>query len=208
MRNQHRRKTPRQHAKRDTTQSPGPLRKPDAAWLPNDNAGFAAWISAAERASQEYRDAWNNVKGHRGDKKLEQVLEDSCRLMAITAERAYPPGFWEGIDDLNAGKSDHLEIYIAFLEADAYFFGSGYTKAKIIRYLKWLPLTRLQQRRLQEVILRVTDKGFRREFRSYCRLARHVQSDDWLREVEARLESNDPNHALRAQWILDACLKK
>ncbi len=110
--------------------------------------------------------------------------------------------------DLRAGRTTNLEKYLAFLEADPHFFRSGYAKSEVIRGLKRLPLTQTQQRRLQNVVLHVVDKGFRREFRDYCRLARYVQSADWLQELETRLSSRDPNQALRARWVLDACRKK
>ena len=115
---------------------------------------------------------------------------------------------WEEIKNLQAGKTANLEKYLAFLEADPYFFRSGYVKSDVIRGLKRVALTYEQKGRLQSVVLRVVDKGFRREFRDYCRLARHVQTEDWLHEIETRLSSQDPNHALRAQWVLAACQQK
>ena len=163
---------------------------------------------AADRAKQEFDLAWERYRLDRGNEKLARDIDSARQLMWYTLERAYPPGFWEGMEALHAGKTDNLEIYLAFLEADPRFFRSGYAKSEVIRGVKRLLLTTSQQRRLQDVVLRVVDKGFRREFRDYCRLARQVQSADWLREVETRLSSSDPNHVLRAQWVLDACRKR
>jgi hypothetical protein len=178
------------------------------AWLPAPDAGFVAWGRAAERAHAEFDTAWQRYYRRMGDAQLYREQEEARLRWFYTLERAYPPGFWEGMQDLLAGKTDNLEIYLAFLEADLHFFRSGYAKSEVIRGLKRLPLTEVQKRRLQNVVLRVVDKDFRREFRDYCRLARTIQSEDWLREVEARLASCDPNHALRAQWVLEACRRR
>lgn len=180
----------------------------DTNWLPSENADYTAWVLAAERAYREFRIARDHYYENRGYQSQYQAFLKATDLLSYTHKRAYPPDFGKSLKDLYDGTADNLEISIAFLEADGYFFGSGYTKATIIRYLKWLPLTPAQQRRLQEVVLRVIDKGWRQEFRSYEHLARHVQSADWLEEVRCRLASDDPQLAVRARRILDACLKK
>jgi len=151
--------------------------------------------------------AWEAYYAHRSDEKREEH-EHAQALKLYTMVRAFPPGFSEGLVGLMAGKTENVEIYIRFLELDPYFFQSGYAKAYLIRYMKQLPFTTSQQRRLQDLILNVVKKGFRREFRSYCQLARYVQSDSWLLEVEALLASWDPNIALRSRWILAACRQR
>jgi hypothetical protein len=202
------RKIPARKEKRvlkQSVQAPVPPAQSMPSWLPTDSADFVAWGRAAERAYREYKLAFDGPQRHRSDPKALREMEDARQLMRHTLERVVPVGFWEGLADMVPGKSYDMEVYIAFLEADLYFMCSGYAKATIIRYLKWLTLSRAQQRRLQEVVLRVLDKGFRREFRSYCHLARHVQSADWLPAIEARLASSDPNLVLRAKWLLEAC---
>ena len=171
-------------------------------------ADFIAWGQAAVRADTERRIAWESFHQKERDTKLHRQWQDACALFQYTLDHAYPADFWEGFATLLAGTSDNLEPYLAFLEADLYFFRSGYAKTKIIRGLKRLPLTSAQKSCLQNVVLRVVDKGFRREFRDYCRLARYIQSPDWLKEVETRLASDDPDIAVRAKWVLEACRKK
>lgn len=201
------RKIPERRQKSRATKNESPPHTPFAAWLPALDADFSAWGKAAEQAGLEFKAVWKKYQQHRGDEKLRQAVEDARHLWFYALERAYPPGFWEGIADLLAGKTESVEMYIAFLEADLHFFRSGYAKSEVIRGLKRLLLTSSQKRRLQTVVLRVIDRGFRREFRDYCRLARSVQSPDWLREIETRLSSSDPNHSLRARWVLDACIR-
>ena len=208
MPDKHRRKTLQQPEKRrskhiDVTRSP-----PTVFWMPEENAGYEAWAQATVKAMRESGDVLGNYRLHPEDETIRQAMEHASQFIDNAWQHAYPPGFWEGMEDLRTGKPSNLEAYIAFLEADSYFFRSSYVKADVIRYLKRYPLTSAQQRRLQYVILNVVRKGFRREFRSYCHLARYVQSEVWLREVEAQLASNDPNHVLRAQWILSACRRR
>lgn len=208
MPDRHKRKTPQPPGQRGPKQGVGVKPVSRAVWLPEENAGFAAWGRAAERADREWKIAYQDSRLKLGNDKRFHDAEIARELVYYTLERAYPVGFWEGMKDLKAGKTHHLEIYIVFLEADPYFFRSGYAKAEVIRHLNRLTLTAAQRCRLQNVVLHVVDQGFRREFRAYCRLARHVQTKEWLHEVETCLSSSDPNLALRSQWILDACLKK
>jgi hypothetical protein len=202
------RKTP---TARETKRGKQPLaapRLPAPAWLPHDSGDFAAWGRAADRADAEFALALKRHRRDIGDEKLVLAVDNARLLMWYTLERAYPAGFWEGLADLHSGKANNLEIYIAFLEADCHFHRSGYAKAEAIRGLKRVSLTSAQKLRLQEVVLRVVDKGFRREFRAYCHLARHIQSPDWLEEVRRRLLSTEPGQVLRARWVMEACLQK
>jgi hypothetical protein len=170
-------------------------------WLPDDTADFVAWGIASERARLELHAASRN----RGlsDGPAQRARE----LFLYTLERAYPSGFWEGMPDLYEGKTDNLEIYLTFLEADPRFYRSGYAKSDVIRGVKRVQLTPRQRRRLQDVVLKDVDEGFRREFRDYCRLARHVQTPDWLLEMEERIISFNQGRATRAKWIMEACAK-
>lgn len=53
---------------------------------------------------------------------------------------AYPPGFWDAYARLRDRDPAGLETAIAFLEADPWFFRSGYVKAVLIRYINRLGL--------------------------------------------------------------------
>lgn len=176
-------------------------------WLPVPDADFAAWGRAADRARTEYVVALKEFWYHRDNSEFRRGFDTAYQLLQYTLERAYTTGFWNGMRDLLAGESENIEPYIAFLEADLYFFGSGYMKEEVIKGLKRTPLTSSQQSRLRHVILTVVEKGFRREYRDYCRLARRIQTPEWLQEIEARLSSKDTGIALRAKWVLEACRK-
>lgn len=57
------------------------------------------------------------------------------------------------------------QIFIRFLEADEYFFGSGYLKEFAWRKLRRFPLTERQKDQLREVAVALLHKRIQREFR-------------------------------------------
>lgn len=117
-------------------------------------------------------------------------------------DATYPAGFWEDVKQMNHDFAAREQV-IDFLEADPMFFGSGYTKSKVLRRLKHCPLTPKQRARLRSVILSVCEKRNTYEFADYCRLARHL-SDPQLRSALERLTASE--HLLegrRARWMLE-----
>lgn len=50
-------------------------------------------------------------------------------------ENVVPPGFWDEYDRLKRGDLLGLETAISFLEADPWFFRSGYLKADLLRFV-------------------------------------------------------------------------
>lgn len=124
-------------------------------------------------------------------------------------ERAYPRGFAQAMVQLSHGDVAALELPLRFLEMDPWVDGSGYTKERIIRLINRLDLPPDAVRRLQQVVLAVVDKADgRREFRSYCRLARRVDSEPFRQELERRLTFAPSRVGQRAQWVLEACRKR
>ena len=124
-----------------------------------------------------------------------------------------------------------IETAIVFLEADPWFFRSGYEKQKIIQHLKRSRLTERQRMRLARVVLAVIDglaggereksqaggeregpaeggreNGHRIEFRHYGRLACGIWSDFLDEEVAARMQSRDAGVRRRATWVAAAAI--
>lgn len=116
---------------------------------------------------------------------------------------AYPPGFWEDFERLRHQDLTGLPITVEFLEADPWFFRSGYVKQKLIRYINKFTLSANYVIRLQKVVLAAVDKCYRREFRDYCRLARKVDSPELRHGLQQRLQNHDSDIRRRAQWMLD-----
>jgi len=123
-------------------------------------------------------------------------------------EAAYPPGFGHDAARLHAGDAAGLESTFAFLEADPFFFRTGYLKAALIRDIKRLSLTPPQAQRLQQVVLTVVDARNDREFRAFCRLARKVDAPALREQLTARLTSSDAGIRRRARWVLEALAQK
>jgi hypothetical protein len=110
------------------------------------------------------------------------------------------------LDGLAAANAQTVDAAIAFLEADPWFFRSGYEKQALIRHLKRIPLSVKQRERLSRVVVAVVDSRDRTEFRHYCRLACTVWSD-WLdAEIAARMTNPDAGIRRRATWVAEAAI--
>jgi len=96
-----------------------------------------------------------------------------------------------------------LSTAVDFLEADPWFHGSGYIKARLVKFINRQALKPDWFRRLQKVAIASVDREDRREFRSYCRLARKVDSPELRKELARRLEHEDKGIRRRARWMLD-----
>jgi len=95
-----------------------------------------------------------------------------------------------------------VEMAIRFLEADPWFFRSGYIKEDLIRYLSRAEFREDQLSRLRQVILTHIQGPDAREFRSYCRLARVVNDPGFLQQVSTLAASPVPSVSRHAQWVL------
>ncbi len=130
------------------------------------------------------------------------------RLLAqfwAALEAAYPPDFDADFDKLRSHSDmKALETAVAFLEADPYFFRTGYIKEKLLRYIRGYELTPPYVSRLQQALLSVVDRHYCREFGEYCRLTRKIGSRTLRQELGNRATNHeDPNVRKRAQWVLD-----
>lgn len=130
--------------------------------------------------------------------------EDAAREWHEAMALLYPKEFWDGLERLRTGDPTAIDPAITFLEVDPWRFRSGYAKETILRYLKRADLGDEQTARLRAVILNAVDVGDRREFRGYCKLARHIVDDGLRVALLERLRSSNPGQARRALWVLDA----
>jgi len=140
----------------------------------------------------------------------------------------YDWDFWRDMELLRGGDQTKLETAVAFLEADPFFYGSGYAKEDIIPAINRLDLPPKLVGRLQAVVLNMIDRRDGREFRAYCRLARKVDSPELREQLEHRLTRAWPSarsltddlpalmlvaqqeRAIRrrARWVLEALGEK
>lgn len=104
---------------------------------------------------------------------------------------------------LTANDPNAVESAVTFLEADPFFYRSGYIKEDLLERLRWAPLSPDQKYRLQRVIhSRIHDDRTKREFRRYCRLAPFVADSRFESEITSLAGSPETN-SQRAQWVLE-----
>ena len=155
----------------------------------------------AESARRAIDEAWR----HRDEgPEAHQRWIDSIAEFRAAVDRAWPPGFWDAFERLPTGDPNAIESATLFLEADPWFYRSGYVKAELIRRLKRLPLPPEIEERLRAVVLDVARGRDRREYRAYCRLARKVASPELNAQLEMLLAAEDPAVRRRARWMLAA----
>ncbi len=89
-------------------------------------------------------------------------------------DQAYPTGFFEAIEKLKKGNKDEIELILGFLEADPYFFRSGYTKEKILRGLKKIKLEPYREQIVGLIVKKFESEKRTRELTQYANLARYL----------------------------------
>jgi HEAT repeat protein len=122
-------------------------------------------------------------------------LHDALDLLYDDLENA--------ITKSNLGDPEATAYLVVFLEADPWCFRSGYMKGRVYESLRRAHLDRSLQERLRPVLLNAVDAGYRREFRSSCRLAKQLADPVLTGELRRRLvASPDPHVRRRALWML------
>ncbi len=104
---------------------------------------------------------------------------------------AFPGGLKRGLALLKEQDPKTIDVAIAYLKADPYFFRSGYIKQKIALLLKQASLSPDQIKQLHEVIIEALQKNGRREFLEYCRLARKISNQTFKNQIENIIEQSD-----------------
>lgn len=120
---------------------------------------------------------------------------------------AFPEGFFENLELLNQRDPAAIDGAIDFLEADPYFFRSGYIKEEILHFLASMHGTfnAEQRARLQRIVLAAIDRPARREYRRYCRLASKIVDIDFIEQLSDRLASPNAHIKRNALWMLAYC---
>ena len=115
---------------------------------------------------------------------------------------AYPAGFWHDFERLKVGDATGAESAISFIEADPWFFESGYVKARLATYLKRIPLSTPQRERLHDALIRIAASRYRQEYPYFCRLARSLATPHFATRLAELAASSDADVARRAKWML------
>jgi hypothetical protein len=136
-----------------------------------------------------------------------EAWQEAARTFQTAYDKlAFPGGLSKELELLRDGEVTAIEMAIRFLEANPWYFRSGYHKADILKVLRKHPLSDDQCTRMRKVILeRVRDRPVR-EMRAYARFAPKVSTPQ-LEAGITNISENANHHAARhARWVLD-CLK-
>ncbi len=177
-----------------------------------DYHGQAERVRQAQRAFKDFSQvAYRNVHANPNRDTLRQwgefqrtpTYQQLLDAFWAALDAAYPPGFDADFEKLPHHQDmQALETAVAFLEADPFFFRSGYIKEKLLRYVRGYQLPAEYVTRLQQVILNAVDQHYCREFGEYRKLAHRLDTDQLRSALDARTRSEDPHIRNRAYWIL------
>lgn len=160
---------------------------------------FKTHGAAAHRAHVAVTDAFRAKVRERDPAEYDRLLT----TFKLAVERALPTcdvGFLQRLDE---GQQDDIERAIAFLEADPFFFTSGYAKQQMIHRLKRVLLNGEQKRWLTTLVLARVDRPNASLFRHYCRLARALRSPTLMAALQDRLMHADVDVRARAARMLE-----
>ncbi len=195
--------------------------------LPPEPSGWVARdreFALARSIHVEKVRAWRNAGGYwpvggnpSHPKELAQVEAAQEAYYAMSRE-VMPPLFSDflyGITSVNPllegiadGNASSIEDAIAWLEDDPFARWTGYLKQKIMCRLCGASLSASHKERLQHVLLRITTRGPRQEFRDACRLARHVDNPEFRNRLRALADRQEPHISYAAGRMLAACETK
>ena len=154
---------------------------------------------------EKLHDRVHETARHRGEGPQQKASwQEACRSFFASYDKlAFPGGLSQEFDLLRVGDPSAIEMAVQFLEANPWYFRSGYHKADVLRLLKRLPLSEDQCARLRKVIVERVRGRPVREMRAYGRLAPKISTPEF--EAELASIAQDANHcaARHAQLILE-----
>ncbi len=140
--------------------------------------------------------------GRRAGKDKERIIwEHAASVFHKACTEAYPPQFFEAMQELKLGNDKGLETAVQFLEDDPWFFGSGYIKADLLKYICRMNVSPDFAMRLQNVVINAIELRDRREFRHYCRLARTIETIAFKDQVDTLCTAANESVRRRARWV-------
>jgi len=133
--------------------------------------------------------------------------QDAARAFHAAYDKlAFPGGLNREFELLRVGDITAIEMAIQFLEANPWYFRSGYHKADILKMLRKHLLSDDQSARMRNLILERVRGRPVRETRAYARFAPKVSTPQFESEIMNIAENADRHASRHAQWVLD-CLK-
>jgi hypothetical protein len=117
-------------------------------------------------------------------------------------ELFFPGGSRTWLDFIK-GNSPDVEPALAFLEANPFFFRSGYHKQIVWNRFKQIFLSQQEKQRLESVALNYLDKRVRAEFWHMAKYVRlRGSSQFWQSAIELATATSRSPRAVKAHWLL------
>lgn len=154
-----------------------------------------------ERLREQVNDAFE--RRNQGPSKMAVWKEAALAFHAAYDKLAFPGGLSKEFQLLQIGDPDAIEMAVRYLEANPWYFRSGYYKVDLLKLLGKHPLSDQQRSRLRTVILERVRGRPVREMRAYGRLAPKVATIEFEAELKAIAENSNRHAARHAKLILE-----
>ena len=161
------------------------------SWLTGGKGEPPPWV----RAWSSY---WESLKSNPDYVRAQQEAERARADL-------HTPEFEAGLDALRRRDPAGIEYGVAYLEADPWYFRSGYLKGRIARWLRQVDVSETQRERLRTVVVRGIQNGSRYEQVEYRKLARRLDTPAFRLQLGQLAASNDLDVARRATLTLRFC---
>lgn len=162
------------------------------------------WERRAERVQKAHRPFQEAYQVYRQTRDGYAACEAARENFYAVLGTTYPDEFLDVVNTWRRGEEADYEPILEFLEADPYFYGSGYMKSICLRLLKQVRLTPSNQERARGIILAYISRPIRfQEGREYERLARKVDSPVFREQLVSLLENGAGYEQQRADHILE-----
>lgn len=161
------------------------------SWLKDGEGDPPPWVQA-------WSAYWDSLKANPAYRHAQRVAEQAHADL-------HSDEFEAGLEGLRRRDPAGVEYGIAYLEADPWYFRSGYLKGRIARWLRQVELSAPQQERLRQVILAALARGNRYEQVEYRKLARRLDTSAFREELRHLAASADTEAAHRATLALRFC---
>jgi len=160
-------------------------------WLANGPAEPPEWV-------RRWSAYWDGLKSDGNYQRLQEEAR-------VARDDLHSPEFEAALEGLKGGDANRAEYAIAYLEADPWYFRSGYLKGRIARWLRQVELSDAERERLRAVLLAALQKGSRYEQVEYRRLARRLDTPAFRSELNELARSKDDGIARRTALVLRFC---
>jgi hypothetical protein len=160
-------------------------------WLANGPADPPEWV-------RKWSAYWGGLKSDPAYVRLQKGAAEAHGAL-------HTPEFESALDGLKHGDASGAEYAVAYLEADPWYFRSGYLKGRIARWLRQVELSETQQARLRVVLIAALQKGSRYEQVEYRKLARRLDTPGLRAELSKLARSKDEGISRRATLMLRFC---